>query len=301
MRIFLTGANGFVGTWLQEHLQDKGDEVVCISADLDLSEQDRIAKEMDNATPDVVMHLAAWADVATSWKDPAKVFDVNAVGTLNVLQAARQLALPPKVVLISSADVYGIVQPAELPLTELSPLRPTTPYAASKVAAEFLGLQAYLGWKLPVVTARSFTHIGPGQRDDFVVSALARRVAAAERAGDDSIVVGNLEAERDFTDVRDVVRAYRLLAEKGKPGETYNVCSGTSVKVADVLSFMLSLTTHPIKVKHDPSLMRQVDVPRMLGSAAKLTADTGWNPNIQLEQSMRDVFGFWQKAQAGVQ
>ena len=188
-------------------------------------------KVVGDARPEVVYHLAAWSDVGGSWSDPMAVFRVNAEGTLRVLQASAEHGVD-RVLLVSSADVYGPVTDDELPLTEASPMRPASPYAASKAAADLLGLQAWLGYQLGVIRVRAFNHHGPGQTDRFVAAAIADRVAHNELTGESTVTVGNLSARRDFTDVRDVVAAYRLLARAGEPGEAYNVCSGIAVPIA---------------------------------------------------------------------
>jgi GDP-4-dehydro-6-deoxy-D-mannose reductase len=195
------------------------------------------------------------------------------------------------VILVSSAEVYGAGDGH--PLTEESPLQPVTPYAASKVAAEFVGRQAVLGRGLPVIAARPFNHVGPGQAEFFVVSGLARRIALAEATGERSVAVGNLSAARDFTDVRDVVRAYRLLGESGVPGEVYNICSGRATPIAELFATLCAASAVEIIPSEDPALFRPVDVPLLVGSAARLTALTGWRPEIDLATTIADVLADW--------
>lgn len=198
-----------------------------------------------------------------------------------------------RVVAVSSADVYGKAAPEEMPLTEESPLRPASPYAASKVAADFLGLQAWLGRGLPVLRVRAFNHLGPGQNDRFVASALASRIARAERDGGEVLAVGNLSARRDYTDVRDVVRAYRLLAVSGEPGEAYNVCSGVDRAVQEVADLLLARARVDLRFETDPDLLRPVDLPVLRGSHAKLTEATGWEPEIPFERTLDDLLADW--------
>ncbi len=193
----------------------------------------------------------------------------------------------------SSAEVYGAVPEELLPVTEEAPLAPVTPYAASKVAAEYLGVQAHLAYGLPVLRMRPFNHVGPGQSSAFVVSALAERIVEARRLGADSIVTGNLTARRDLTDVRDVVRAYRLLAERGAAGEVYNVCSGRDIAIADVAKQMQSLAGVDLHFELDPALARPVDVPVVRGDYTKLHEATGWEPRISLERTLQDVLDQW--------
>ena len=194
-----------------------------------------------------------------------------------------------RVVAVSSADIYGIVREDELPIKESTPLRPVTPYAASKVAADYLALQAWLGTKLPVLRVRAFNHLGPGQMPRFVAPALAERIARNELDGGTVVPVGNLSARRDFTDVRDVVRAYRLLVERGEPGEAYNVCSGNAVSVQKLAEQLLTMARRPMELKPDPALERPVDVPVLLGDYTLLRRATGWKPEIGLDQTLADL------------
>jgi GDP-4-dehydro-6-deoxy-D-mannose reductase len=288
----VTGSAGFVGGWLTEHLQIAGDEVVKSDTDVDITDTEAITAMVKQAEPDVIYHLAALAHVGRSWADPAETMRVNAIGTLNVVQAAAKCSQAPRVLVVSSAEVYGSKAGIE-PVGEQAALRPMTPYAASKVAAEFAGLQAWLGQGVPVIRVRPFNHLGPGQTPDFVVAALARRVVEAEQAGGGPVAVGNLAARRDFTDVRDVVRAYRLLAETGEPGEVYNVARGTAVTIAEVAERLCSLARSPVELRQDPSLFRPVDVPVFLGDASRLREVTSWVPEIDFDQTLHDVLEYW--------
>lgn len=291
MLAYITGGAGFVGHWLAEHLRDCGDSVVSVDAEVDVTDGEAVRRSLVAVAPDVVYHLAGLAHVGRSWEKPGLTFQVNAFGTLNVLEAAAACSEPPRVVLVSSAEVYGAA--GDEPVSESAPLRPVTPYASSKVAAEFLGLQAYLGRGLPVIRARPFNHVGPGQAPDFVVSALARRLVEAERSGARSVPVGNLEAVRDFTDVRDVVRAYRLLAEQGEPGEAYNVASGRGVAVRQVADELIAIGGGAVELVADESLYRPVDVPVFLGDTSKLVEATNWSPRIPLAETLADVVAYW--------
>jgi GDP-4-dehydro-6-deoxy-D-mannose reductase len=290
MRALVTGSDGFVGTWLCAHLESQGDDVVAITAhDADITDAEATAALIEEAAPEAVYHIAGLANVAESWITPGRTFAVNANGTLNVIDGARRLPAPPRVLLVSSAEVYGIVTPDQLPLTEESPLRPVTPYAASKVAAEYIGVQGHLGFGVPVIRVRPFNHVGPGQATAFVVRDLARRIALAEQKGDRTLTVGNLTPRRDFTDVRDVVRAYRLLIEKGTPGEVYNVSSGSAVAIGDLAARLLALAGIDLELVTDPDLLRPVDVPVLLGDNTKLRDTTGWSPAITLDATLADV------------
>ena len=296
MRAFLTGASGFVGSYLTTHLNDSGDEVFCLDDTVDLGNEAAasvLSSALDDASPDVIYHLAALTHVGRSWDDPTATMQVNVMGTLTLLEAARRIAAPPRVVLISSAEVYGAGE--GVAITEASPLRPVTPYAASKAASEFLGLQAFLGRGLEVVRARPFNHVGPGQGDTFVVAALARRIAEIERSGGGSIPVGNLAAARDFTDVRDVVRAYRLLAQFGVAGEVYNVCSGDARTIQELFDILISNAEVPIRTHNDPELFRPIDVPVLIGDSTKIAELCGWKPEIELDETLAAVLEDWRQ------
>lgn len=291
MRALITGVSGFVGRHLSEHLRAMGDEVEgCDRADgsVDIGDLDSVQSVVDRVKPEVVYHLAGWSDVGGSWAAPIEVFRANAEGTLNVLLACAR-ARVDRVLAVSSADVYGIVHEEDLPITEDAQLRPVTPYAASKVAADYLALQAWLGSGLPVLRARAFNHLGPGQLPRFVAPALAERIARNELDGGDVVPVGNLSARRDFTDVRDVVRAYRLLVERGEPGAAYNVCSGRAVSVQQLAEALLGMARQPMELKPDLALERPIDVPVLLGDYTRLKAATGWEPEIPLEQTLADL------------
>jgi GDP-4-dehydro-6-deoxy-D-mannose reductase len=296
MKALVTGSAGFVGRHLVAHLEACGDEAIGVdrSGDdgVDITDAAAVRRLFDRVRPGVVYHLAGWADVGGSWQAPVEAFRANAEGTLNVLGAAKECEVD-RVVAVSSADVYGIVTPDELPLTEDSPLRPASPYAASKVAADYLGLQAWLGRGLPVMRVRAFNHLGPGQTDRFVAPALASRVARAERDGGEVLTVGDLSARRDFTDVRDVVRAYRLLMEHGEPGEVYNVCSGADLAVQDLADQLVDQARVPLRLEVDPDLLRPVELPVLRGSHDRLTAATGWEPQIPIERTLTDLLEDW--------
>lgn len=295
MRALITGGNGFVGTWLAAYLTEAGDEVILIDRETDVRDGESLRRVLVAKAPDVVYHMAAFSHVGRSWDDPARVFEVNAVGTLNLLQAAISCERPPIVLLTSSAEVYGPVSEEELPLGEEAQLRPATPYAASKVAAEYLGVQAYLGSGLKVIRVRPFNHVGPGQSADFAVSALASRVVAAQLSGQRTIPVGNLSARRDLTDVRDVVRAYRLLVLQGSPGAVYNVCSGRDVAISKIAERLVDLAGGGLSLEVDPALVRPVDLPVLRGDPSLLVSTTGWEPRKTLDETLADVLGYWRE------
>jgi GDP-4-dehydro-6-deoxy-D-mannose reductase len=295
VRAFVTGGRGFVGPWLVEHLRASGDEVTIAEPDVDVTDPDAVGRALTEAKPDAVYHLAAQSSVGSSWSNVARTFEVNATGTLHVLQAVQACQPRPRVLLVSSAEVYGAVAPTELPVTEAAPFRPVTPYAASKAAAELVGLQAHLGAGVEVIRARPFNHTGPGQRPEFVVPSLARQVVDAVRTGATALRGGNIEVRRDVTDVRDVVRAYRLLISCGVPGEVYNVCTGRSVAIEELARRLAALAGVDLRLEVDAGLVRQVDVPEMRGDPSRLVGVTGWQSEIDLDRMLADVLASWSK------
>ena len=298
MRVLVTGATGFVGCHLVAHLAAAGDEVIVSEAEI--TEPEALEADFGQGQPDAVYHLAAQADVQASFTAAAATLRVNVEGTFNVLDAARR-AGAGRVVVVSSADVYGRLEPASLRVDETAPMRPVTPYGASKAAAEMVCVQAGAGRGLDVVRARAFNHLGPGQSDRFVAAALAARIAANERTGAEVVRVGNLQTRRDFTDVRDVVRAYRLLAEHGVRGEAYNVCSGTALGVRELAKALIARARHPMRMVADDELLRPVDVTEVRGDASKLRAATGWRPEVPLDQTLDDLLDYWRCKTAGSQ
>jgi GDP-4-dehydro-6-deoxy-D-mannose reductase len=294
VRSLITGGRGFVGTWLAEHLTDLGDDVVRIDQEVEITDPAALLEAVRAARPDAIYHLAALTHVGHSWDEPLRVLEVNVLGTAALLAAARECGTDPRVLVTSSAEVYGAVTDSDrLPFTESSTIAPLTPYAASKLAAEAVVAQAHYGHGQHVITVRPFNHIGPGQAPTFAVPALAKRIVDAERTGAGAIPVGNLSARRDFTDVRDVVRAYRLLVESGTPGEVYNVCSGRDVSIEEIAKSLLALADAPLALETDPSLVRAVEVPVLRGDPGKLEDATGWKPEIPLEQTLSDVMSYW--------
>lgn len=289
MRALVTGSLGFAGTHLRAHLRDQGDKVIGTDRDDgDLTDPDTAMRLLAAHRPEVIYHLAGAADVGGSWRDPVGTFVANANATLYLLEAARAHDVR-RVLVVSSADVYGTVSEDELPLSETSPVRPTSPYAASKVAAEQLAVQAWLGHGVETVLVRAFNHIGPGQRASFVAPALATAIARNEQTGDTEIPIGNLSARRDFTDVRDVARAYRLLVESGDPGEAYCVCSGEATAIQEIADILVGMATRPMELVTDPDRYRPVDIPVLRGDNRKVRDTTGWSPTLSLTDSLADL------------
>lgn len=298
MRVLVTGSKGFVGQWLVAHLERTGDEVVGLDAEVDITDAPGLTDAITAAAPDAICHLAALASVGASWKDLTATYAVNTLGVLNLLEAALACNRPPRVLLISSSEVYGRVTARDLPIVEDQPFAPVSPYAASKAAAELMGLQAWLGRGLEVIRVRPFNHTGPGQRPDYVVPALARQVAGAVASGTTVLETGNLDVRRDITDVRDVVRAYRDLLEMGAPGEVYNVCRGESVSIQEVAHRLLGLAGTDLRIVIDPARVRPVDLPELRGDPSRLRAATGWAPEIPFDETLLAVLRYWQDAPA---
>jgi GDP-4-dehydro-6-deoxy-D-mannose reductase len=294
MRALITGGKGFVGQWLAAHLKDSGDEVVVTDIETDITDGAAMRRVVGETSPEAIYHLAAMTHVGESWDNPSEVLKVNVLGTAEVLAAARTLPSPPVVLVVSSAEVYGAVSPEQLPLGEDTPTAPATPYAASKLAAEAVALQAWRGYHQPVIVVRAFNHIGPGQSPNFAVPALAKRIVDARRSGSDTLRVGTLTTRRDFTDVRDVVAAYRLLVRHGSPGGVYNVCSGRDVAISEVAQKLLTLAHAKLELVTDPDLVRPVDVPVLRGDPTLLHTTTGWAPSIPLATTLADVLASWE-------
>ena len=294
MRALITGGKGFVGQWLSAHLKDRGDDVAIIDLETDVADGAAVRRVMSDVRPDAVYHLAAMTHVGDSWEHPSQVLRVNVLGTAEILAAARAIPELPRVLVVSSAEVYGVVGTDQLPLDEHTATLPTSPYAASKLAAEAVALQAWRGYGQPVMVVRPFNHIGPGQSPNFFVPALAKRIVEARRAGAGSLPVGTLTTRRDFTDVRDVVVAYRRLIEAGEPGGVYNVCSGRDIAMAEVAHDLLRLAGADLELVTDPALVRPVDVPRLRGDATLLRETTGWLPVIPLATTLADVLASWE-------
>ncbi|HUX75749.1 MAG TPA: GDP-mannose 4,6-dehydratase [Anaerolineae bacterium] len=316
MRSLITGAGGFVGGHLCAYLLAHTDweltgtvyphpvdaqpqEPRLRLKHADLRDPEGVQALVGELQPDTIFHLAAQSFVPVSFADPWDTLQNNIRAQLNLLEAVRRSGRDVRVLVVGSNEEYGAPKPEELPQTEESPLRPNNPYAVSKVAQDFLGLQYYLAYGLPVVRVRPFNHTGPGQAPRFVVPAFASQIARIEAGLQEPVMkVGNLEAARDFTDVRDIVRAYHLAASQGEPGEVYNLASGRPQSVRGLLEMLLSYSRTQIRVERDPSRYRPVDVPVVYGSAAKFRQRTGWEPQIPFEQTLRDTLAYWRE-QAG--
>lgn len=253
--------------------------------------------------PDLVFHLAAQASVPDSWRDPATTYTTNVLGQLGLIEAILRLDDPkPRLLVVSSSEIYGApIGPEELPVLESNPLRPDSPYAVSKAAQDLMAYQYVRSHRLPIVRVRPFNHIGPGQNDAYVAGAFARQVAEVEAGVRKPVIrVGNLTAQRDFTDVRDIVRGYLLAVQHGAPGEVYNLASGRAIPVQHILDFYVSRSRAPLRVETDPARFRPVDVASVYGDSTKLRSLCGWTPSIPLETTLSDVLEYW-RARVGSQ
>jgi GDP-4-dehydro-6-deoxy-D-mannose reductase len=299
-RVLVTGGQGFVGRILLAHLQSVNDaQTTYYAPETDITDLAALRNECQTFEPTEVYHLAALANVGDSWNAASETYRVNVLGTVNLFESLRLLKQLPRVLVVSSADVYGpeaMRTAGGKPVSERTATNPVSPYGGSKRAAEVAAIQAHAGWGLPVVIARSFNHVGPGQADSFVVSALAKQIADAEQSGTTEILVGNLEAERDFLDVADVVCAYQLLVREGHVGEIYNVASGKAVSIAAVAEYLLSCSTIPLKLVVDQARFRPVDVARIVGDATRIRTDTSWVPTSDWKHGAAQCLEYWRAA-----
>jgi GDP-4-dehydro-6-deoxy-D-mannose reductase len=315
MRVLITGITGFVGSHLAEYALDQGaqvfgsvrwrskmeniehlrERVTLVHSDLrDLNS----ARELIGAArPDLIFHLAAQSFVGASWNTPAETLYTNAVSQMNLLEAMRHLGSSARFLVTGSSEEYGLVLPDELPVCETNPLRPLSPYAVSKVTQDFMGYQYFKSYGMHIVRARAFNHTGPRRGEDFVTSNFAKQVAEIEAGLREPLVrVGDLTPTRDFSDVRDIIRGYWLLLERGTPGEVYNLCSGHDWSIERLLRFYIDRAKVPsINVEVDPSRFRPSDVPILRGSAEKAETELGWRGRIPLEETLSDLLDFWRQ------
>lgn len=262
--------------------------------DLDILDQDSVLKLMQAVQPDYVFHLAAQSSVAAAWKHPGMTVDVNIRGAVHVLEAVRRMQKRPRILLVGSGEEYGLVRPQEIPISEENRLYPGNIYAATKACQTMIGGIYARAYGVEAVMVRAFNHIGPNQEPLFAVADFCRQVAWIEAGRQEAVLrVGNVDARRDFTDVRDVVRAYAMLAEKGKAGEIYNVGSGRAVSIAHMIELILKKSAASITVEQDASKVRPVDLPVIEADIRKLQTATGWQPRIGLEQTITETLGYW--------
>ena len=316
MRVLITGITGFAGSHLAEYIlanhpdvrvfgfvrwRSRMDNIVHIQNKVELHEADikdviSLKKALADIKPDRIFHLAAQSFVPASWRLPAETFAINAIGQINLFEALLSLKLNPKIHIAGSSEEYGHVNPDEVPMKETNPLRPLSPYAVSKVAQDLLAYQYFKSYGMKTVRTRGFNHTGPRRGDVFVTSNFAKQIAEIEKRKKEPVIhVGNLEAKRDFTDVRDIVRAYWLAAEKGEDGEVYNVGTGKAMAMKEMLDILLSLSKAKVKIKMDPERLRPSDVPILQSDCSKFVRLTGWKPQIPLEQTFKDLLNYWRE------
>lgn len=312
-RALITGITGFAGSHLAEHLlgmgievygvarwRSKPDNIEHIKNDIrlltaDLRDGHSLERVVMESEPDYIFHLAAQSFVTMSWRAPADTIETNVTGTIHLFEAVRKLGKNPVIQVAGSSEEYGMVYPDELPIKEENQLRPLSPYGVSKVATDKLSYQYHRSYGLKTVVTRGFNHTGPRRGDVFVTSNFAKQIAEIEKGKDPIMYVGNLEARRDFTDVRDMVRAYVLAAEKCEPGEAYNVCSGKAITIRGLLDLLLSMTSKKIEVRQDPSRMRPSDVEVLQGDCSKFKKQTGWGPEIPFKKTIEDLLNYWRE------
>jgi len=313
LKALITGISGFVGSHLAEYLLDQTDWQVAGTVfglydnithlrdrlelyPAELSRLEVATFVLEQARPDAIFHLAAQPLVSVSWHDPWGTLETNIRVQLNILEGVVRVRPDCRVLVVGSGEEYGPISPDDLPVDEDTPLRPTNAYALSKVTQDLMGLQYYLAHQLHVVRVRPFNHIGPRQRTGFVAPDLASQIAAAEAGLRPPVIeVGNLAARRDFSDVRDVVRAYVMALTHGEAGQVYNVGSGCSHSIQEMLDLLLAMSRVPIQVRQDPERMRPSDVPDIVCDAGRLRQHTGWQPTIPFEQSLHDILNYWRE------
>ncbi len=313
MKVFITGISGFAGSHLAELLVNNGHEVLgtylteeslvnvgnikdkLSLLKINLLDVQSVNDIISEKKPDVVYHLAAIASAAKSFKNPIETLTNNIAAEINILEAIRNANLmDTKIFIVASGDMYGLVDSQNIPINENTPFMPTNPYAVSKIAQDYLALQYFLTYKLRIIRARPFNHIGPRQGLGFVVADFAKKIVDIEKGNAESVLkVGNLDAKRDFTDVRDMVKAYSLLMEKGISGEAYNIGSGISHSIKDIVTLMQSKAKVQFDISYDESLMRPSDNPELTCNADKMKKLTGWNPEIPLEKTIEDILDYW--------
>jgi len=324
MKVLITGITGFAGSHLAEyllaehpeveiygtyrwrsrmdnieHLTGEGGETVHL-VECELRDASSVRSAIEASRPDLVFHLAAQSFVPSSWSQPNDTITSNLSGQTNLFEAIRSLGLDPVIQIACSSEQYGMVLPEETPIKETNPLRPLSPYAVSKVGQDFLGYQYFMSYGLKVVRTRGFNHTGPRRGDVFVTSNFARQVARIELGLAPPVIrVGNLDAVRDFTDVRDMVRAYWLAVTKARPGEVYNIATGCGMTIREMLDRLVALAKVEVKVETDPARLRPSDVEILIGDASKFRADTGWEPRVPFEKTLEDTLDFWRQRESG--
>jgi len=316
MRALITGITGFAGSHLADYLLAEQSDVEIFGTyrwrsrmenidhldgkinllECDLRDAAAVHGVLAEVRPDYIFHLAAQSYVPASWRAPSDTLTTNLIGQTNIFEAVRMLELDPVIQIAGSSEEYGLVLPDEVPIKETNPLRPLSPYAVSKVGQDLLAYQYFRSYGLKTIRTRGFNHTGPRRGEVFVTSNFAKQIASIEAGLREPVIrVGNLDAQRDFTDVRDMVRAYWLAVTKAKHGEVYNLASGKAVTIRELLDQLLALSETKVEVQVDPERLRPSDVEILLGDFSKFKADTGWEPSIPLEQTLRDTLDFWRQ------
>lgn len=313
-KALITGITGFAGSHLAELLLKENFEVYGTTrprsrtdnidsiknqlnlCDADMMDSHNLYSVIVKIKPAYIFHLAAQSFVQTSWASPATTMEMNILGSVHLFEAIRRAEIDPVIQIACSSEEYGLVYPHEIPIKETNPLRPQSPYAVSKVAMDYLGYQYHQSYKMKIIRTRGFNHTGPRRGEVFVTSSFAKQIAEIEKGKKEPLIeVGNLEAKRDWTDVRDMVRAYLLAVQKGEPGEVYNLCSQKAIKVKDMLDLLLKFSKVKVEIKQDSARLRPSDVPILLGDAGKFMAKTGWQPEIPFEKTMEDLLNYWRE------
>lgn len=316
MKIFITGITGFAGSHLADYILDNHPESTVHGlirwrsrmenirhiedrvhlVEGDLKDMTSLKKCLEEVQPDRIFHLAAQSFVPTSWKCPVETFAINALGQIHLFEAVLSLGISPRIQIAGSSEEYGQVNSDEIPMKETNPLRPLSPYAVSKVAQDLLGWQYFKSYGLRVVRTRGFNHTGPRRGEVFICSDFARQIAEIEKKKREPVIsVGNLEAKRDFTDVRDMARAYWLSLEKGEEGEVYNLGTGKTYSMREILDMLLEISGVEVKIVLDPDRLRPSDVPVLLSDSSKFRKLTGWEPRIPFKKSLEDLLDYWRE------
>lgn len=315
-KVLITGVTGFAGSFLAEYLDKSTEDILygtyltedslqnvendkdrLTSIKINLLDENEVQKLIDSEKPDFIYHLAALTSPSDSFRNPGNTITNNINAQINVLEAVKNSGLfSTRILIVSSADIYGAVSKKDIPIDEDTPLNPTNPYSVSKIAQDYLGLQYFLSYKMPIVRVRPFNHIGPRQSPAFVVASFAKQIAEIEKGQKKPVIgVGNLETKRDFTDVRDMVRAYVSVIKKGKAGDVYNIGSGVSYKISEILEKLLDLSKKTIEVKEDKSLFRPLDIPDRVCNYQKVKKQTGWEPEISIDDTLRSTLDYWRE------